>query len=60
MRSMSFWQKLIAFNFAIAFVCMGSNVANDFSWIIMLYFIISAYLTKFIPFDKMKEYDDIA
>lgn len=61
MTGLKWWQKIILANFVVAFVCMfGVNALADGVIYVIVYIAVSMYLLKFVPFDKLKGWDDVA
>ena len=58
---LKWWQIVIAINFVVAFISLiGMNVEQASALFVLAYVVVSTYLLKYVPTDKIKGYDDIA
>lgn len=58
---LKWWHIGIVVNFVVAFICItGVNVEHVNSVYVLVYAVVSAYLLKYVPTDKISDYDDIA
>lgn len=59
--SLKWWQLAIMVNALVAFFAViGINEVDFTTVLVIVYAIVSFYLTKFVSLSKVKGYDDIA